>query len=320
VRISNVQAWAEYNGYNLTRSSLSGAFVVNAGAGAKGLLLPDANNAYQFKPFEATSAQDSKPVVESAPTDNGFEAQSFGLAGVVPFALDKMSKDTDEIPLGGTVSGTGVSERISDCNYWLPYAAEHYQISRDIRDYVLVPVPAMFSALPNTNGDSLSLKEMLRFDPNLGMQMYKTFKGMPTHVEHANKDITKAKGVILESFLRPIPFNKKYYKIVHLYAFDRTKDPVLVDQILKRVHNSYSVGFYYTAYECSICGNLVGRGVNLETCKHTQLGRPTYKMADGRLSYRKCRTAKGFESSVVKTPAYVSNIGPYLLDVAAMGR
>lgn len=249
----------------------------------------------------------------SADADGLMQSKSFGL-GFNPISLDKLAKGTQELPLSDTVSGTGYAERVLDCNYWLPYAAEHYDISRDIRDYVLVPIPAIFSSLPNTNGDSLSLKEMLSFKPEYGMQMYKTFKGQPTHREHDNKNLLKAKGVILESFLRPIKFNPHFYKIVLLMAFDRTKDSLLVEQILTKQMNAYSVGFYYTSYACSICNHVVGKGINLSPCSHTQMGRPTYKQADNRLAFRQCQDAKGFECSAVGTPAFVSAIGPHLMD------
>lgn len=251
-------------------------------------------------------------------SDKGMLSKSFGFPGFNPIPLDKLAQGTNELPLSAQVSGTGHAERVLDCNYWLPYAAEHYDISRDIRDYILVPIPAIFSGLPNTNGDSLSLKEMLAFKPEYGMQMYKTFKGQPTHQEHDNKNLLKAKGVILESFLRPIKFNPHFYKIVLLLAFDRTKDSLLADQILTRQQNAYSVGFYYTSYSCSICDQIVGKGINLAPCRHTQMGKPTYKQQDGRLAFRKCHDAKGFECSVVNTPAFVSAIGPHLLDPRSM--
>lgn len=264
-------------------------------------------------PLEAMA----KTLCSTSGDNSDMVSQSFSF-GFNPLSLDKLSKGTNEIPISGDASGTGFSERVLDCNFWLPYAAEHYDISRDIRDYILVPIPAIFSGLPNTNGDSLSLKEMLMFKPEYGMQMYKTFKGQPTHLEHANKDITKAKGVILESFLRPIKFNPSYYKIVLLMAFDRTKDSILVDQILTGQQNAYSVGFYYSSYACSICGHVVGKGINLSPCKHTQMGKPTYKQADGRLGFRKCQDAKGFECSVVNTPAFVSAIGPKIMDARSV--
>lgn len=316
MKIADPQAWAAHNGYQLRESHLSNTLYAIAGDNAVGILRLRGGS------YEFTSIKDQNSKVSIVENDDmsaeasssKMVSHSFSL-GFKPMELNSLPKDTNEIPISDGASGTGSSERISDCNYWLPYAAEHYRISRDIRDYVLVPVPAMFSDLPNTNGDSLSLGELLRFIPEYGMQMYKTFKGQPTHEEHDNKDITRAKGVILDCFLRPIAFNTRYYKVVQLLAFDRTKDPDLVNQILIRAQNAYSVGFYYSAYACSICGNVVGKGINLSPCEHTQLRRGTYKMPDGRLSYRKCRNGKGFECSVVRTPAYVSNIGTHVMNV-----
>ncbi len=320
MRIADPQKWAAHNGYQLRTSHLSKTLYAMASDNAVGILRLCDDGSYEFNAIQAhgsrevpiVNSDDRKPDLACA---SDMISHSFGL-GFKPMELNTLSPHTNEIPLSGGVSGTGTSERISDCNYWLPYAAEHYHISRDIRDYVLVPVPAMFSDLPNTNGDSLSLGELLRFIPDYGMQMYKTFKGQPTHEEHQNKDITQAKGVILDCFLRPIAFNSRYYKVVQLLAFDRTKDPELVNQILLRQQNAYSVGFYYSSYACSICGNVVGKGINLTPCEHTQLRRGTYRIPDGRLAYRKCRNGKGFECSVVRTPAYVSNIGTHVMNVS----
>lgn len=320
MRIADPKKWAAHNGYQLHVSHVPKTLYAMASDNAVGILRLCDDGSYEFNAIQAhdsrevpiVNSDDRKPDLACA---SDMVSHSFGL-GFKPMELNTLSPQTNEIPLSGGVSGTGTSERISDCNYWLPYAAEHYHISRDIRDYVLVPVPAMFSDLPNTNGDSLSLGELLRFIPEYGMQMYKTFKGQPTHEEHQNKDITQAKGVILDCFLRPIAFNTRYYKTVQLLAFDRTKDPELVNQILLRQHNSYSVGFYYSSYACSVCGNVVGKGINLTPCEHTQLRRGTYRMPDGRLAYRKCRNGKGFECSVVRTPAYVSNIGTHVMNVS----
>jgi hypothetical protein len=134
-------------------------------------------------------------------------------------------------------------------------------------------------------------------------------------VHNCNKDITKAKGIILDAFLRPVPFNTKYYKIVLLLAYDRTKDPVLAERILRGETNAYSVGFYYSSYTCSVCGTRVGRGINTRPCIHTQLGRPTYRQSDGKIVYRQCEDGVGFECSSVNTPAFVSAIGPHVYDV-----
>lgn len=309
--IEHPHRWAQQNDYTLSECATPKGFKVKHRSQSVGLLKEVAGG-YRFINGDTSAEQKESPTVEASAQE--FVSHSFGLADVLPFSLERATKDAAEITLSDKTSGTGHAERISDCNYWLPYAAEHYHVSRDIRDYVLVPIPAMFSDLPNTNGDSLSLQQMLRFDPSLGMQMYKTFKGKPTHLEHDNRDITKAKGIILDSFLRPVPFNPKYYKIVQLLAFDRTKDPLLVEQILNREHNAYSVGFYYSSYTCSICGTRVGKGINHRPCAHTQLGKPTYRQTDGQLVYRKCEQGVGFECSCVATPAYVSATGPRVFD------
>lgn len=204
-----------------------------------------------------------------------------------------------------------------EANLWLPFAAEAYHLSRDIKDYILVPVPVMFTALPNTNGDSVSLSQFLKFNPTLGMQAFKTFRGKPCHLEHDNKDITRAKGVILDVFLRPIKRfgNGRFYKLVELMAYDRSKDPALANAILSREHNAYSVGFYYNAYSCSICNNRYSLADKFSTtCVHTAPREPTHKDALGRLVYRRCEDIVGFETSVVGNPAYVTAIGPHVFD------
>ena len=311
--IADPDIWANSQGYSL-KTIQNGNYAVSFGNRALGALVR-CPGGYTLATETSQTQADTDYEANSS---EQFVSQSFGLSEILPFAGTQFDKNVSEIALGPDVSGTGQSEHISDCNYWLPYAAEHYHLSRNIRDYVLVPIPAIFSDLPNTNGDSLSLKQMLRFDPSYGMQMYKTFKGKGAFLEHANQDITAAKGIILESFLRPVPFNTKYYKIVLLLAYDRTKDPVLANQILTRQTNAYSVGFHYESYSCSICGTRVGKGINLAPCSHTQLGRPTYRQQDGKLVYRMCENAAGFECSSVGTPAFVSAIGPHVYDVRSM--
>lgn len=213
--------------------------------------------------------------------------------------------------------GYGESGSNIEANLWLPAAAEQYRLSKDMRDYVLIPVPILFSDIPNTNGDSLSMAELLRFDPELGQQMFKTFRGKPTFYEHDNQDITKSKGVILDAFMRPLRnYGKgKLFKLVELLAFDRTKDPILVNSILSGENNAYSLGFYFKSYKCSICGQRFGAGGLRNPCTHTAPKRPTYRQADGRLAYRMCEYARGFETSVVASPAYIPAISNIVMDL-----
>lgn len=243
-----------------------------------------------------------------------YKSEAFGL-GETPFEMFKC-KD-DESVRDKITQNTGMPGSNIEANVWLPFAAKEYKISGDIRDYVLVPVPIMFSDIPNTNGDSISMAELLRFNPELGMQAFKTFRGKPAHLEHDNQDITKAKGVILDVFLRPLRGfgNGRYYKLVELLAFDRTKDPILCDAILKGEINSYSLGFYFKAYNCSVCGRLFGQGGSQRPCSHTAPKRPVYRQPDGRLAYRRCVDITGFETSAVANPAYVTAISPHVMDL-----
>jgi len=317
-KISNLQAWASSNDYSLLAQTTPGVFTVVSRGSAVGVVVRN-GTFFEFHPLQDTNEQPqiSTSSDEEWETDTQLST-SFGLSGFAPIELNTATKDAKELTLDSRISGTGNSERVLDCNYWLPYAAEQYDLSRDIRDYILVPVPSIFSGLPNTNGEALSLKEMLSFKPEYGRQMYKTFKGEPTHWEHDNLDIRKARGVILESFLRPVPFNPSHYKIVLLLAFDRTKDAELCKAILEKRISTYSVGFSYSSYTCSICGHQVGRGISLTPCVHTKLKQRTYRQRDGQIVFRNCLNAKGFECSAVATPAFISAIGGKVIDPQRM--
>lgn len=236
------------------------------------------------------------------------ESTSFSL-GTVPTSLENAPKKGN-LQLGARVAG-GQSRNL-EINKWLPAAAEVYNISKDIRDYVIVPVPSIISDIPNTNGDSASMKELLKFNIKSGRLVYESWIGKPTCLEHDNKDPLKARGVILDSYLSPLRgFAGNLAKVVKLMAYDRTKDPVLVDNILKRKINTYSMGFMFKAYECSICGH-VSYGQTF--CGHTRPKQRTYRMNDNRLCYRRCMSLDPIEISIVADPAYVVALSDIILD------
>ena len=137
-------------------------------------------------------------------------------------------------------------------------------------------------------------------------------------VHNCNKDPRKAKGVILDVFLRPLKKfgDGKYFKLVELMAYDRTKDPLLVNSILNGENNAYSVGFYFKSYTCSVCGQHVQQGA--PACTHTFPRRPTLRNESGKLVYRQCHTITGFETSVVANPSYVVAVGPHLMDASML--
>ncbi len=219
----------------------------------------------------------------------------------------KASRTSKHIQMRSESLGLDSSEGVAlDANTWLPACAKEYNISPDLRDYVLVPIPATITGIPNTNGDCFSTEQMLKFQPNHGMQSYKTFKGKPTHVEHVNKDYSIAKGVIFDSYLQPLRgFRGKHARLSLLLGFDRTRDPELCNNILTHKINTYSIGVMYTAFRCSICGHYVHQG-KMHFCSHTNMKKPTHLLRDNRLVYRQCENLVGFECSSVGNPAFIS--------------
>ena len=193
-----------------------------------------------------------------------------------------------------------------DFQTWLPFCAPHYQISPRVEDYLVVPVIIMPSDLPNRNGVGFPLRELVKFMPEYGMQAYKTWKGQPTHREHANSDVTKAYGVIVDSFMKPMTGHGqgKVWKLLQLLAFDRQKHPELTSLIDSGEENSYSMGAYVDSYTCSYCGSDVGK------CGHinAKMPGPAFYELDNKLVHKNVRGIKGFETSSVHDPAYVSAI------------
>lgn len=226
-------------------------------------------------------------------------------------------KNSEGETLTMSAQEAGGDKRSLNTGLWLRRASEAYLISPDINDYVIVPVPAIVTSVPNTNGDSASLQELTRFMPEYGEMSYKTWVGKPLHVEHDHKDIRKAKGIILDSYMMPIKRMPGYAKLVLLQAYDRTKDAALVDNILKRRIDTYSMGMWYSSYVCSICNAAVGKNVGAP-CAHTRPGRLTYQLPDGRLAYRQCQSIVGFENSCVVDPAYVAAQSGIVTDLSQL--
>lgn len=253
--------------------------------------------------------------------------------GAPPTELNGIQKNSDgSITVGDKAAG-GEAQNI-EANIWLPRAAEYWGLSKNINDYILIPVPAMVTDLPNTNGDSVSLKELLAWNPEQGRQAYKTWEGRPMYVEHQHKP-EWVRGLILGTYMQPIRRFPGMYKLVKLAALDRTRDPVRVERVLKRELNTYSMGMYYSAFTCSVCGHTAGKGI-ANPCAHTRPSRPTYAMPNPnpnqvpKLAYRRCMGITGFELSLLENvggrhgadgykqgygdPSYVNAIGDIILD------
>jgi hypothetical protein len=192
-----------------------------------------------------------------------------------------------------------------DFETWLPFAAKPYHISPNVKDYVLVPVIIMPSDLPNRNGVGFPLRELVKFMPDYGVQAYKTWKGQPTHLEHQNQDVTKAYGVIVDAFMKPMKTHGqgKLWKLMLLLAFDRSKHPELTSRIETGEVNSYSMGAFVDGYTCSACGAELGGCHHLDPKQQGQ-----FYIQNGTLIFKNVRGIKGFETSAVSDPAYVSAI------------
>lgn len=193
----------------------------------------------------------------------------------------------------------------------LPFMAPHYHISPDYKDYVLVPVIVMPSDIPNRNSCAFPLAELIRFNPERGQQAYQTWKGKPVHYEHENKDITKAHGVIVDAMMRRLNGygNGKIWKVLLLLAIDRSKYPGVANRVLAGEINSYSMGAWVERYDCSYCGEEVGK-----TCPHINPSQPAKMgLLNGKLVFRNAINIEGFETSIVGSPAFMSAISDTLM-------
>jgi hypothetical protein len=194
---------------------------------------------------------------------------------------------------------------------WLEAAAETYNISRDIRDYVVVPVIMFPTAFPNRNAVAFSLASMSRFDHELACLGYESWNRRPTHFNHDNEDPTAAKGVIFDTRMLPMKgTNNRVWKSVALAGFDRTRDPVLANNILTGEYAHYSMGASVGSYECACCGYRPTKAA--PSCEHIGIDKRQMKIFDmpnrGKvLAHFICDHIRGFELSCVHpTPAWAA--------------
>lgn len=231
----------------------------------------------------------------------GFMLPELGIGISGSRAVDAHAEGLTNSRTLAIASSIGGPSQELDYGQWLPAAAEQYNISRDIKDYVLVPnIPIILSDVPNTNGIAFEKQELLRFIPAAGKLAYQTFKGKPTFVEHDNADHTKAKGVILDVYAAPLEgYGKGLIKIVEMLAFDRSRDPKLCNEILSGARNAYSMGASFNGFKMS---------TGLRPHKDC-LSEPLYRDSKGRLVYKQVLDIEGFETSSVENPAYISALG-----------
>ena len=215
-------------------------------------------------------------------------------------------KDNGDIQLASnskivSAMGENLPMNMTDLIKW---AASSYHLSSDVKDYAIVPVPIMISDVPNRNGVAFPREALAAFSPTLGKPFFKSWIGKPTHEEHDNKDIRKAKGLVLDVVMNRVRGFDGYWKVMALLAFDRTKDAQLYNKIVSGAGNAYSMGAYVGYYTCSICGSSYKPG-GRPSCSHIKKDDPRLYTVGDKLAYKEVWEPEGFEVSFVQIPAFV---------------
>ena len=207
---------------------------------------------------------------------------------------------TGNLPSG--LSAETSSELNALSTSWLPFAAESYNISRDMRDYVMVPTLIFATEIPNSNLCAFPYDEMACWNPGAGELAYATWRRKACHVEHANSDHTRAKGLIFDASMRRAPeYAGGLHRVVLLAGWDRSRDPALASRIAAG-RTGFSMGSWVERYQCSVCT----ANLKQTSCDHFYRDmRPRMAVtAKNQLVYRVARGVTGFELSAVQTPAY----------------
>lgn len=202
--------------------------------------------------------------------------------------------------------------QLLDFATWLPSAAKLYQISPDVRAYVLATIPICPSDLPNRNGIGFPLDELLKFQPPpVARQAYKAWTGCPMHYEHRNEIHEDAYGVIFDTALRPIKgYGKgKLHKVMGLIGIDREKYPEMARRVMERDINTYSMGALVDSFSCSFCGCAITKKSG---CSHVNMNRDIdwneVRSWDNRrhIAFRNAHGINPIECSLVESPAWTT--------------
>ena len=218
----------------------------------------------------------------------------------------------------------------------LDTVADVYKISRDPRDYLLVPARANSIGRFNSNLDGWTYEETVAFRPELGCRTYSTYNSKPHFVEHQASRYEVARGMILDSHLNlDNPADEEVKRAVVeaigiepdldiftevVLAVDQSKDPTLAEAYKTGAISTFSMGADVESTVCNICGNVATNMWNF--CPHIRdkHKRLAYKMDDGsyRVAGELCQGTIFQELSVVSDPADRSAvIQEGLLEIAA---
>jgi len=248
-------------------------------------------------------------------------------------------------PLGGAwnkVASGKFSSVYMDDGYGLNFeaildtVADTFKISRDPRDYVLIPCRACSADRPNENMDAFRREELLRFDPPIGRRVYSTFQLKPHFVNHNASNYALSRGVLIDSHfndqnaatdaVKTAVFEATGKDVVNdefvevLIAADMTKDPHLAEAYKGGAVDRFSMGCDVENTECSVCGKVAS--TTLQFCDHVRgkHSRIAYPVDGGgeRRAFEWCGGTIFAELSAVDDPADKSaEIQEGILRVAA---
>jgi hypothetical protein len=203
----------------------------------------------------------------------------------------------------------------------LDTVADVYKISRDPRDYLLVPARAVSANLYNENLDFFSHDELIRYRPDMGRRVYATFQMVPSFLNHNASNYALSRGVILDAHYNTenkasdtvkkavfdsIGEEPEYDKFTEcLVAIDASKDPPLAQGFKNGQIDSFSMGADVSSTVCSICGKEAA--TTWQFCDHIKgkYSRKAYKLDNGqrRIAYEICKDVIFRELSTVDDPA-----------------
>lgn len=184
----------------------------------------------------------------------------------------------------------------------LPFASKELLISADPRDYLIHPVPIMYSDIPNRNGFAFPIAELVKWNVARGCPAYRGWNGMPMYTEHQSDDHKIALGMVIDTSLKRIEgFGKGlFWKVMALAAVDRNKNTEIAEAIEKGELNTYSMGAMVDYCSCSYCGKEAGK------CSHVpeDNDQVSFYELNGQLVYKNVHGVNPYELSCVSDPAY----------------
>lgn len=204
---------------------------------------------------------------------------------------------------------------------WLPFAARTYHISPNLSDYVIMNMPMMPSDIPNRNGISFPIEELVAYQPPpMNRQVYKAWTGCPVHLEHDNEDHTKAFGVVFDTSLRQIKGyggGGKHWMVYGLIGIDKIKNPEIAQQILNKKLNTSSMGCMADKFTCSVCGAEAHEN-EFMNCSHiTSTKNVNWKvveyMGEKHIAHLRAHGLSPFEHSIVADPAWAPALSDIIL-------